>query len=74
MFDSYFFQHTKSFISPLQRKDIQNCAMTYSSPNYFEIDAIGSKFAGKYKLYIYRDGYRDDNTVSFNNSQKIAYF
>lgn len=70
MIDSYFFQRTKAYISPLQRQDIQNCAMTYSSPNYFEIAAVDSKFAEKYKLYIYRDGYRDDNTVSCFECQK----
>lgn len=70
MFDSYFFQRSKIYISPLQRQDKQNCAMTYSSPNYFEIAGVESKLAEKYKLYIYRDGYKDDNNVSSNNCQK----
>ncbi|KAI7878366.1 PGAP1-like protein-domain-containing protein [Mucor mucedo] len=47
--------------------------MTYSSPNYFEIAGVDSKLAEKYKLYIYRDGYRDDNSVSCNNCQIYIY-
>lgn len=66
LFDAYFFQSTKSFISPLQRNDIQNCDMTYSYPKYIEIDNVDSTFSLKYRLFIYRDGYRDSDTVKKN--------
>lgn len=64
LFDAYFLQRTKSFISPLQRNDIQNCAMTYSYPKYNRVEHVPSPLATKYKLYIYRDGYRDSDTVT----------
>ncbi|KAI8094669.1 PGAP1-like protein-domain-containing protein [Thamnidium elegans] len=37
--------------------------MTYSYPKYIEIDNVESTFSSKYKLYIYRDGYRDSDTL-----------
>ncbi|GAA5797204.1 hypothetical protein HPULCUR_002584 [Helicostylum pulchrum] len=37
--------------------------MTFSYPKYIEIDNVVSTFSLKYKLYIYRDGYRDSDTL-----------
>lgn len=67
MFDSYFLHRpeTKSLISPLQRNDVQNCVMTYSYPTFIEIDQPrpNSPLSKKYKLYLYRDGYLDNERV-----------
>jgi hypothetical protein len=62
MFDSYFLHSSKtlSVISPLQRKDAHSCAMSYAYPTFIEINQQpNSTFAGKYKLYLYREGYLD---------------
>ncbi|KAI9353993.1 PGAP1-like protein-domain-containing protein [Pilaira anomala] len=37
--------------------------MTYSYPKYNRVEHVRSPLATKYKLYIYRDGYRDSDTL-----------
>lgn len=61
MFDAYFLQRAKGVISPLQRSDLQNCVMSYSYATYIDIDEVDSKFSAKYRLKLFRDGYRDDH-------------
>ncbi|CAO3607334.1 unnamed protein product [Mucor hiemalis] len=63
MFDAYFLQRAKALISPLQRNNLQNCVMSYSYATYIDIAEVDSKFNGKYRLKLFRDGYRDDNRL-----------
>ncbi len=76
MFDSFLFHlpTLSSVISPLQRQDMQNCAMTYSYPTFIKIDSPSSSFSKKYTLYLYREGYLDDpdkvNNKCYYNCQK----
>lgn len=74
MFDAYFLQRAKALISPLQRNDLQNCVMSYSYATYIDIAEVDSKFNGKYRLKLFRDGYRDDNRVNKKRSNLSNFF
>lgn len=78
MFDSFFLQlpQTRSFISPLQNQDVQNCVMSYSYPTFYEVKSPESQFSKKYKLYLYREGNIDspDHVYTLKKNKNVVIF